>query len=608
MALIFFQYQLVYAQLKLVPIGEINSVKTENSTSSSARTEVLTLPFFDDFSTTVTSHPNVDYWMPGSGVYINNTLTTNHPSVNIATFDGVNAAGTPYNIVNPLSQNFTDTLTSQPINLTGKTVKDSIYISFYWEGKGLGEKPDSSDYISLEFLNSSQEWLTVWTQNGYMIDTLFKQQFVAIKDPLYFHNAFQFRFRGYGRDSGPYDMWHLDYVYLNAKRTAKDKFIRDITVRKPLTSFLKNYTSMPLRQYKVNPVLATAVSVSTDIVNLNNNENINSFTFTIKDKITGKNYLTSSDKSVYIGPYTGTGPFRNQDRIMKINPLTVDASLSAVSLQYKLEVLTTDNQNPDLSIDLTRNDTISAYTDLSDYYAFDDGSAEYGVQVNQKLGRAAVRFILARPDTIGGVRLLLVPFNKDVSGQSFSVQLYSNSNGKPDQVLAQRAISAKYSDVRNGFLEYEFGSPVAVADTFYIGWLQINEEPVTFGFDRNSLLGKDKIFYNLGTSWEAGTGLNGSVMIRPYLGKSGQGVITGNEPVADTENYFFPNPSKGSINWKKSSLKKIDIYSVQGNLIQTILPTKGNQSAQLNVSGSGTYFIKGSDGKRSFVQKVLIIK
>ena len=242
LVLIFCQCQLVCAQLKLVPIGGTKTENSRKSESSSASriAASLNLPFFDDFSTSKTASPDTTYWMPGSGVYINNTLTTNHPSVNIATFDGVNVNGTPYNFIVPLSQGSTDTLTSQPINLGGKTAKDSIYLSFYWEGKGLGEKPDSSDYISLEFLNSSQEWATVWVQNGYMIDTLFHQQFVAIKDPVYFHSAFQFRFRGYGRNSGPYDTWHLDYVYLNQKRTSKDKFIRDITVRKPFTPFLKN--------------------------------------------------------------------------------------------------------------------------------------------------------------------------------------------------------------------------------------------------------------------------------------------------------------------------------------------------------------------------------
>src|SRR5690606_9491093 len=126
------------AQLRLVPLGE-GDYEEEVSENRTLRTEVLALPFFDDFSTTRTAAPDTRYWLAGSGVYINNSLATSQPSRNIATFDGLNARGVPYNFVNPLGQDFTDTLTSQPINLAGRSAADSIYLSFYWSAKGLGE-------------------------------------------------------------------------------------------------------------------------------------------------------------------------------------------------------------------------------------------------------------------------------------------------------------------------------------------------------------------------------------------------------------------------------------------------------------------------------------
>ncbi|TDE16710.1 T9SS type A sorting domain-containing protein [Dyadobacter psychrotolerans] len=603
LAPIVFQCQSVYAQLELVPIGSHEFENSAGEPNNSARTTAsLSLPFFDDFSTTATKNPDSQFWMQGSGVYVNNTLTTNHPSVNVATFDGLNAAGSPYNFANPLLQNFTDTLTSQPVNLAGKAVKDSVYISFYWLGKGLGERPDSSDYISLEFFDNLGNWTTVWKQQGYILDTIFKQEFIKVSSASYFHEGFQFRFRSYGRNSGSYDMWHLDYVYLNEKRSARDRFIRDIAVRKPLTSYLNGYTSMPLKHYWFNSARATKDSVITDIVNHFNNFNRTSFTFTVKDETTGRLFST------YQSPSVDIQASQVQRKSIAIKPIAQDPALKQIRLRYKFDLLTTDDKNPDVpSLNLRRNDSISVVTTLSDYYSFDDGSAEYGVQINQKLARAAVRYILAKPDTIAGVRLSLVPFNKDISGQSFTVQLYSNKSGKPDQLLAQRSISAKFPTERNGFLEYAFASPIALTDTFYVGWLQINEEPVTFGFDRNSGLGTGKMFYNLGSSWAAETTLNGSIMIRPYLGGTGQDIISGTEPSANENNYFFPNPGRGIINWK-NSLNRIDVYSAQGRLIQTVLPGRETQSASLNIPGDGIYLIKASDGKRSFVQKVLIVK
>ena len=596
--LLVFQFQDVVAQLKVVPIdGSRYELDAEDL--SALRTDAtLNLPFFDDFSTTKTSAPDSKYWLPGSGVYINNTLSTNHPSLNVATFDGLNANGTPYNLVNPMSQNFTDTLTSQPINLEGKSRADSVYLSFLWMAKGLGEMPDSSDFIRLEFFNQSKQWVTVWNQVGYRVDPLFLRRFIAITDPAYFHSAFQFRFMSYGRTSGPYDSWHLDYVYLNEKRSVRQPYIFDVAMRKPVTSFLRRYTAMPLRQYVAAGASALSDSVRTDIVNHFNNFNILTSTFTITDQNRGRELFRNVQRSIYVES------LKSKALGVKLGTIPTTGISDSLNLICKFYITTTDTIP---NVNLKNNDTISSKVALSDYYAFDDGSAEYGVQVNQKLGRVAVRYILSRPDTIGGVRLAITSFNKDIAGQSFTVQLFSNKNGKPDQLLTQRSVAVRYPDKRNGFIDYKFANPIAVADTFYVGWLQINEQPVTVGFDRNSLLGKDQVYFNLGNEWVKEVALNGSIMIRPYLGEKAQGVITGNEAV-DRKDYFFPNPNRGVLHWEHASLKKIDIYTIQGTLVKSILPKVDQRSEPVEQLKDGAYVVKASDGKRSFVQKVIIFK
>jgi hypothetical protein len=596
--LVLFQCQLLYAQLKLVPFENF-AADEENDRQTHLRTEAaLNLPFFDDFSTAGSANPNSKNWLPGSGVYINNTLTNSQPSLNIATFDGLNATGMPYNLVNPLTQNFTDTLTSQPINLAGKVAGDSVYLSFHWMAKGLGELPDSSDYFQLEFLSKNNGWVTVWKQDGFKLDSVFKRQFVKISDPAYLYDAFQFRFRAYGRNSGYYDTWHLDYVYLNSKRSVRQPYLFDVALRKPITPLLKKYTAMPLRQYRANPQAAISDSIGTDVVNNFNNFNILTSTFTIRDAVKGTEYFRNVQRSIYVES------LKAKAFSVKTSPLTISNSLDSLKLISKFVVTTTDTIP---GVNLKTNDSITSRTDLTDYYAYDDGSAEYGVQVNQKLGRVAVRYVLTKPDTIGGVRLAMVQFNKDISGQGFTIQILSNKNGKPDKVLAQRSVGARYPAGRNGFIDYAFSSSVAVPDTFYVGWLQINEQPVTVGFDRNSMLGKDVVFYNLGTEWARETSLKGSIMIRPYLGKKAAGLVTGNEPVINTEAYFFPNPNRGTINWESGSLKLIEIYALNGDLMQRIVPDKDQRSAYIKSLTDGIYIIKSSDGKRSFSQKMLFV-
>lgn len=595
------QSQVALAQLRIVPIDQARYGEgSEEAGVENLRTQAsLNLPFFDDFSTTKTLSPNTRYWLPGSGVYINNTLTNSHPSVNVATFDGLNANGFPYNLVNPLTQGYTDTLTSQPINLNGKAAADSVYLSFYWAAKGLGELPDSSDYLQLEFFSKTQEWVPAWTQQGYKVDTLFHQQFVAIKDPSYLHDAFQFRFRSYGRSSGPYDTWHLDYVYLNTKRSVKQPYLFDVAMRKPVSNILKKYTAMPLRQYRVSPAAATADSVKTDIVNHFNNFNVLTSTYTLTDAKRGTEFARVVQRSIVVQA------LKSQPLRAKIAPVNAAAQLDSLHLISKFFVATTDTIP---GANLKTNDTITARVALTDYFAYDDGSAEYGVQVNQKLGRVAVRYVLAKADTIGGVRMSMVSFNKDISGQGFTIQIYNSKGGKPDQVIAQRSVAVRYPAARDGFIDYAFAVPVEVADTFYVGWLQINDQPVTVGFDRNSFLGSSAVYYNLGTEWAKETSLKGSIMIRPYLGKKAQGIITGNEPVDAVNAIFYPNPARGEVRWNNRSLKKIEVYSTGGNLVHALEPVRNQQSATVEHLNQGIYIFKATDGKRSFVQKMLISK
>jgi hypothetical protein len=593
----------LWAQLHLVPL--VTRVADQSTKSvNAARIQAIQLPFFDDFSTATSTHPDSQLWKPGSGVYINNTLTTSHPSINVATFDGLDAAGVPYNFTNEQAQGDSDTLVSQPISLSGLRPADSLYISFYWQAKGLGELPDRADTLRLEFLSNTGDWIAVWKQAGGAFDSLFRQTFIPIIAPAYLHDNFQFRFRAYGRLSGAFDTWHLDYIYLNKGRSLNDRFIKDIAVRQPLTSLLKRYTAMPFKHYFANPAAATADSVRTDIVNLFNNFNFTSYTFTIFDEV-GKKEVQR-----YQQPVSSIIAARQtQLKSVAVQPLAQPASGTRMRLRYKFDLLTTDDQNPTIpTVNLRRNDTISAYTELADYYAYDDGSAEFGIRMNQRLGRTALRFVTNQPDTLGGVRMALVPFRKNIDGQGFTIQVYSHRNGRPDQVLYQKSVPVRYGANRNDFIEYEFDNGVAVADTFYVGWLQISEDALAVGFDRNSSLGTSQLFSNLSTEWTDNTEIKGSVMIRPFFGGKTSGVITGPEPSPTLVLSVFPNPTDGLIRWESKSVRQIEIFSLQGIPVRTIVPEEGQREASLRELSDGLYVLRISDGLRAVTQKILLKK
>jgi hypothetical protein len=233
------------AQLKVYPLPRTAEPSTTKSKSKKtvARTQELTprsLPFWDDFSwtavdnkgDTVRNYPVDSLWVNNFRVWINDGLGLNPPSVNVASLNGLDSAdNSPYSD-QTIATGFRDTLVSQPIKLNevASGERNSVYLSFFYQWSGNGEPPDANDYLRVDFKNDQGTWESVMTirtiasfQKNEFYDTLLK-----VDGDRFFHEGFQFRFMNYGRLSGPYDTWNLDYIYLNKNRTANDRFLPDM--------------------------------------------------------------------------------------------------------------------------------------------------------------------------------------------------------------------------------------------------------------------------------------------------------------------------------------------------------------------------------------------
>ncbi|GAB3693820.1 hypothetical protein GCM10027592_14040 [Spirosoma flavus] len=535
----------------------------------------------------------------------------------MASFDGLRQNGRPYQVNNPLAQDYTDTLESLPINLAGLTAANQVYLSFYWQIRGLGELPDAGDSLSrqpadsltLQCLDNAGRWRTVWAKAGGTINNNFLQEFVSIQNPAFFHANFAFRFRSFGRASGPFDTWNIDYIYLNKGRSLNDIFVKDVAVRQPLTPFLKRYTAMPLSQYVANPAAETADSVSTDINNLFNNFNFTTFRFTVRDEVSGR--------TVQDDPQTNSvliAALSSQRKSAKPRPVTDFGAATRAALRYKVDVLTTDDQNPSIpGVNLRRNDTISSVAVLDDYYAYDDGTWEYAQQIRQR-EQIAVRFILNKPDAIGGVRACIVPFTTNQTGQSLVIKVYSNSGGRPGTAIYSQSFPTQYPATRNGFVEFKFTKSVSVKDTFYVGYQQISSTDTTLlrlGFDKNSPFGA-QIFYNGGTNWEqnlASSSLNapGAFMLRPIMGARPDNVITATpEPL--TPLLTYPNPTSGLLRWEHPNLTRLEMVNTSGRLVLAVEPSRGQQALDVSYLPEGLYLVRLFADQRTAVQKIIIQK
>jgi hypothetical protein len=177
--------------------------------------------FLDDFSYEG-PYPDTAKWLDNS-VYVNRDLPIAPITIGAATFDGVNANGYPYNFnASAGSSGKADTLTSKPIDLhlPGDT---TVYFSFYYQGGGRGDWPNTPDSLVLEFKDSSAvsaPWKHIWSTKGFAStgsDSTWKYVSIHITKPGFLSRGFQFRFCNYATLNGTFDNWHLDYVYLNKK-------------------------------------------------------------------------------------------------------------------------------------------------------------------------------------------------------------------------------------------------------------------------------------------------------------------------------------------------------------------------------------------------------
>ena len=172
---------------------------------SSKEKNVISLPFFDDFSYNSTIVDS-NKWQRSS-VFLNRNYPINPPTLGVVTFDGLNEFGlardfNQFNVTDP-----SDTLLSKSIDLS--TV-NSVYFMFYYQAKGMGDAPEIQDKFVLEFLNDTLGWEQVWSAD-YNISEDFYKVVKVINELRFLHDSFQFRFRNYATVSGNFDHWHLDY-------------------------------------------------------------------------------------------------------------------------------------------------------------------------------------------------------------------------------------------------------------------------------------------------------------------------------------------------------------------------------------------------------------
>ena len=121
-------------------------------------------------------------------------------------------------------------------------------------------------------------------------------------------------------------------------------------------------------------------------------------------------------------------------------------------------------------------------------------------------------------------------------------------------------------DRLNQFITYELGRPVAVTDTFYIGFEQSVDDFFPVGLDKFGTSEPGKIFINLDGVWEPSNAIDGNLMLRPVFGFE-QAVGLEEEVFRGVR--IYPNPNRGVFQIE-GSFEYGEIIDILGNRVMTI--------------------------------------
>jgi hypothetical protein len=551
--------------------------------------------------------PDYIKWLPGGNTYINNRLPMHPVSYNVASFDGLQADGTPYNTIQPLATGYSDNLTSLPINLASRLPSDSIYLSYYWQQTGIGDAPETEDYLELQFKDNTGIWNTIQTLNGnipYMND--FKMSLFPVKDPKYFFKDFQFRFRSYGRLSGPFDVWSVDYIYLNKNRTYKDTLSNDKTIGNLPVSILKRFTSMPYNQFFANKNAETTPLIFTDN-NLDQAEIDNQF-FNVVCSFTKmpEDILVNTSGSLF--HYPSKVPTIDRSRLYQdtchIDVSGLNTNYQPFFINHTAYIALSDTNN----ILFANNNRYNTFTVFWDYYAYDDGTPEWGVAANQIGTKVANKFTTTVQDTITDIDIYFTRSKgPNMNGRTILISVWNTNH----TLISQQTAQVYYG----GFQRYHLNTPaiIGAGQDFYVGYQQNFTDLLSIGYDRN-YDHSDAVYFNLsGGDWNAyntQTGyIAGSMMIRPIFSK-GQILITAVEKQEEeipAEIILYPVPTDEVLKIKGLA-SAVYIRDLTGRTIisQSFNPYEEDKTIDVSSLSNGLYIIELKAGNSTIIRKIIV--
>lgn len=565
------------------PVHRLTSMGNPSSSPEARQAASAPIPFWDDFSKGI----QASRWI-AKGASYTESIGNKAPSLGMALFNGVDEKGRSYSLQEK-DQGESDYLTSIPLDLSGIDVaqQTSLFLSFYWQAGGKAEVPDSNDRLTLQILTPAGTWLTVWEKRGgeTLDRTRFAQEIISIR-PEWQHANFQFRFFSNGRQSGPFDSWLVDYVYLNTRRTATDLSYPDRALTVPTTVRLGDYGAYPweLLQKHQKGNWSTAKS---EFQNLENRFKAMEYSVTLRDS-SGTNLL----------PINSTTPFNPVPNALERRAIVsrifteIPLPSEAGDVFFETSLITGDGLLTSINgtdttrytqVDFRANDQVRTKFPVRDFFAYDQGAADYTAGINQRSGQLAVAYKTPEPVFLTGIS---IDFNNArQANQVLDLVIWSALDKKP-LYTEEVVIPTKESGQDIHF--FSLKESVPVSGTFYVGFTQFTNDFLQVGLDKTQNFG-DRIYFNVGGGWVQNKDVTGALLIRPHVSLSGK---AGGNLIPENTLKVYPNPAieEVRVEGKFTYLQVLDSY---GREI-TLPRMAGNTGELLNFKDQqpGLYLIK----------------
>jgi len=475
------------------------------------------------------------------------------------------------------------------------------------------------DFISIpcdSVFGPKTVWETKWYAEGMKLDTFYEynhgKYFVqvmvpiydSLADTVYFNDSFRFRFRNYASiatdiepsERSNCDHWNIDYVYLNYNRTKNDTSYRVLSFTERAPSFLQNYQSMPYRQYRADATNAVSTDFEMKISNLDKIAHNSKYRYQVTQVNGDFNYDFENNFNVSPGYNTRTGD------VQKL--FNFDFSRDTTS--YIIKHYISDTSNPSNIL----VDSAIYHQGFYNYFAYDDGTPEFGYGVKPIGAMVACQFKLSTPDTLRGVQIYFNRTKDNANSVYFNILVWRDNNGQPGEIAYEmESQKPQWEEGLYRFHAYMFNDPVVLSGTFYIGWEIRADNLLNVGFDANSYYGYPRIYINVDNNNWTQSQREGSLLLRPIVGPDM--ILSNRNYTADNENglLIYPNPASDNFSivlsdqWLNQQLTVI-IYNLYGSVVFEKTGTFENIST--SEFTQGMYIVKVSSGTKVFTGKLLV--